>query len=1038
MRRLASALLLALPAAAGAQGLMLHPPDIGEALHELDRHPRRDPGDLEQTFVVPERPGQNQVAWYRFDWEFIDVPAPGGGKGGIRLYYARSAEPQARRALPAIRSAYARLVAEFAYSPTRRIPYILYATQREFQTQNVFQVTESVLGVTSPQDLKMTVPYFGDHDRFLEVSTHEMVHQFTIQKMMDAADSDSLGTNIQLLPLWFVEGIAEFYTKGGLDVETDGFLRDLVWNPDPSKHYQVVDFADDRLRGYIPTYKLGQARIAFIAEVYGREKIQAFIENAYLLGDGGQGGGALAGQRNFGGLVRRVLSEPVEQVDARWHAWLKKRYFAEYGRVQQDLPQVRELRGLPGGEVEAFTASPDGNAVLARVLDREKGRARVVLADLRNPRGALEVAEDSVPGAESLHPIDYNVLALAEGVLAYSAQAGSGDVLTVRRWRRLPVKEEQLPKLQLGRAHRLEIRAPGGGTFYRIADPAFSSDASHIAFVGVAADGQQDVYVVAAEGGEARRLTDDFFAERDLAWGPDGIYCSSDATDHGRFNLFRIDVATGARTRLTTAPADDRSPHPQADGSVLYTSTAAGKPDVMLLDKGTVRRVTDFTTGLKTPAVAPKARGILATTFHGGHFRLVEVPKVAWLDEPAVPVAPPAGEVLPIPAEELPVRPKPYEALALHNWRPETGIIFGGATGSAVAGRAAVLFDDYLRDHVFFLDLSIFGSLAYTQGLALFENRSRRTSWAVGAFHFVQQQLDRIDPALAYYQRDFGAVGALRFPLDRFQRFEVELTAGGVERYCLTDFSGALTLACGGVQTTTGPYPTTEAWRQKNGGVHPTLAPTLRYGYDSVRFDELTGPLDGSSALLEVGGGWLPTRQAVHGFARFDLGHWWQLVGRSNLMLRLAGATSFSPNETGRLWERSWWLSSADNLRGYSPFDLAYLIGQHYYVANLELQVPLDPVLKLVIFDTIEGVAALDFGGVFNRYETKRFADGSFEPGAWDSRTLTGVLGVNMLLGPLLLRLHFGHPYRIGGLETPALRFGDRWVTNFTIRYFFF
>ena len=42
-----------------------------------------------------------------------------------------------------------------------------FATQREFQTQNVFQVTESVLGVTSPSDLKMSVPYFGDHARFV-------------------------------------------------------------------------------------------------------------------------------------------------------------------------------------------------------------------------------------------------------------------------------------------------------------------------------------------------------------------------------------------------------------------------------------------------------------------------------------------------------------------------------------------------------------------------------------------------------------------------------------------------------------------------------------------------------------------------------------------------------------------------------------------------------------------------------------------------------------------------------------------------------
>ena len=87
-----------------------------------------------------------------FDWQFVDVPPPGGGPGGIRLYYYRNERAQAERALRAIQSAYARLVEEFAYNPTKRIPYILYASQREFQTTNVFAVPESVLGVTSPDE----------------------------------------------------------------------------------------------------------------------------------------------------------------------------------------------------------------------------------------------------------------------------------------------------------------------------------------------------------------------------------------------------------------------------------------------------------------------------------------------------------------------------------------------------------------------------------------------------------------------------------------------------------------------------------------------------------------------------------------------------------------------------------------------------------------------------------------------------------------------------------------------------------------------
>ncbi len=117
-----------------------------------------------------------------------------------------------------------------------------------------------------------------------------------------------------------------------------------------------------------------------------------------------------------------------------------------------------------------------------------------------------------------------------------------------------------------------------------------------------------------------------------------------------------------------------------------------------------------------------------------------------------------------------------------------------------------------------------------------------------------------------------------------------------------------------------------------------------------------------------------------------------------------------------------------------------YLIGQNFWVANAELQLPLDSIVHLVIFDYIEGVVGVDFGGVFDRWTTRRQSEGPLRPhdaGAWDARTLTGVLGVNVLFGPLLLRVHFGHPYAIGGIETPALRDGTKWVTNVTLRYFF-
>src|SRR5271167_2916978 len=62
---------------------------IGDALRTLDRlrtlrsNRPLSSKDLQQTFVLPERPGQNLVSWYAFDWLHYDVASPSGGTGGI-------------------------------------------------------------------------------------------------------------------------------------------------------------------------------------------------------------------------------------------------------------------------------------------------------------------------------------------------------------------------------------------------------------------------------------------------------------------------------------------------------------------------------------------------------------------------------------------------------------------------------------------------------------------------------------------------------------------------------------------------------------------------------------------------------------------------------------------------------------------------------------------------------------------------------------------------------------------------------------------
>src|SRR5262245_44173147 len=42
---------------------------------------------FEQSYIYPERAGQNKVRWRNYDWQFVDFLTEPDGQGGVRLYY---------------------------------------------------------------------------------------------------------------------------------------------------------------------------------------------------------------------------------------------------------------------------------------------------------------------------------------------------------------------------------------------------------------------------------------------------------------------------------------------------------------------------------------------------------------------------------------------------------------------------------------------------------------------------------------------------------------------------------------------------------------------------------------------------------------------------------------------------------------------------------------------------------------------------------------------------------------------------------------
>jgi hypothetical protein len=995
---------------------------------------------LAQVYVVPRRPGKTNVRYYAQDWQYadllVDAQVEDAPAGGVRLYFYEEEREVALMAAATIEESYRYLATVFEYTPERRFPYVLYSTYTEFLRTNLFPLQEGVLGVTSPRSLEVTLPYFGDHKLFEEVSTHELAHQFTIQKVRSVTKAAKANRDpINALPLWFIEGLAEYYAQRGLDPKTEMLVRDMVANPEIYEFHGMPEFWDDFPTSVLWTYKAGQVRAAYLEHTYGQGTLQRILEATPWMVQGRSGGGY--GYSGFPALVEHVTGDDRETIARGFDTWVKRRAFPEWLAGQQDssdLAVLDRVAGIPN----ALVASPDDHLVMYRSIDPYTGRSRLYITDPRDhPRSQKRVAIDHVPGAESLHPIDDRNFDVRTGKLVYIAESRGHDVLFMASVEHaateLEPDDEADPKAETDywedpvggeRRYSSKIRISDRRRF-RLSEygliaafsPSLSPDGSRVAFIGLSREGIKDLFVLTPgekRSAEVVRLSDDAWAERDVYWGPDGLVYTSDATETGNYNLFRIDPDTGGKPEQLTSEARDHStPLVTADGDILFLAWGTGgHADLYeLTDEGVVQR-TDMTTGVFEPSPGPD--GDVWVLLHEEGERIparLERDDLLTGDPLAQPSLP--GRVTARPTTPLD-EVTPYRATKPRNWQP--GVIFGylGAGAGVVFGEVYATATDRLRDHSMVLTASIYGHPKLTDGYLAYMNQAGRVSWGGGVFHELEFRLDKtfgneVD-LFTSNERFFGALVGLRYPLNRFSYVQLDQAVGGVEYFLFSSTAAYLD-----------SEDKLDEWTAANGKTRFQTATSLRLGYDTIQYHALTGPLAGSSAMVELKGETQPLDGELFGSVRLDAEHYLALplVEGANLGLRASGGSA-----AGGRYARSFFLSSYDTLRGVHFGDPEHLIGRHYYFANAELQLPLHFLLRSVIASNIEGVAGVDFGAAGDELDE-----------LWDRRVLDVALGGNVVFGPIMLRLHWARAINIGAPMPETRR---PWVANISLTYISF
>jgi hypothetical protein len=1019
-----------------------------------------------QLLVHPRRPGQTNVRYAHFDWRYVDllreesleldlewergprfhlhpyrppafgaawawptlsdapidgphrdVPsdqapatAPEGKErlayaGGVRLYFYERERAIAERAAASIEDSYRYLAEQFGYAPQKTFAYFLYSSYIEFLQTDLFPVQEGVLGVTSPESLDLTLPYFGDHRMFEDVSTHELAHEFTVQKLLSVAyEADLPDAPLQYIPLWFIEGLAEYYAKRGLDPEAEVLVRDLIVNPNPDG-YTLGDFFEDRFTDGLWTYKVGQARCAFLEEQYGKGTIQHILEESPRLLRSQKRGGVTS----FRALVSEVTGDRPSRISARFERWVKRRAFRSFLDTSQDRVDMGALAQVEG-LVQALSTSPSGQLLLYRSIDPDTGATSLFLVDRHAPADTTRVAIDGSPGVESLHPVSGRNFDLNDTTVAFAAERGGRDVIYVQRFEHDAVPEpcaETGPRsgrvcrweveLELGPLKPLEVGRKG---ILAVEALALSPNGRSVAFIGLAEDGRKDVFLIADVTDpelSLLRLTHDAFGEREVSFGPKSIVFTSDETGHGKYNLFRIDPALPTVVeRLTYAPVDQFDPEVLPDGRVLFASYDEAGANLYEVKGGKVLRHTDVPTGLYDVSTGPD--GSVWALYHHSHKR--------------VPVRLAASTLLArdvnAPTEDAQVVPLAHRSLSVDreydpfdfgtNWAPDGFFILAGFSGDAVFGSLVATASDRLHDHALILSSSVFGSFDLTDAELTYVNQERRLIWGLGVFHDVSAIYDQSfeqsdDVSFLSYQRFFGSTGILRYPFSRFFYVQGELALGGSE-YFVTDETRERLHDPMENRAMRDLYT---PWDDFNGGMRFHTEAGASVGYSTIGLHRSTGPIRGSGLLLSHSVGTQPWDDVTYQQTRIDAEHYFQIAGATNLMLRGAGGTTFGDRRAPQFF-----LSSFHTLRGVPFGDIDFLLGREFFYSTAELQFPIVTFVDFPLVD-LEGVLAMDFGGVGDGFD-----------GLWRRRVFDLVFGFNLGFAPIVLRIHFAQPIGIG------------------------
>lgn len=859
--------------------------------------------------------GRNKVQYEKFDWKILRTDH-------FNIYYYDDMEEMAQIGAYYAEEIYDELKVKFNHIVTQRIPLIFYNTSLHFQQTNTTPgfIPDGVGGFFEFIKGRVVIPSNGSINEFRHVIRHELVHVFMVTKIYRILIDHRMRTDI-LPPLWFVEGLAEYYSTE-VDAQAEMVMRDAVVN-----NYFVGIEDMYMIYGSFLMYKEGQSFLEFVEEKYGKEKVMLIIENFWMYAD-------------FEKIIEHTLGKTIEEIDSEWLFSLKQKYYPLFS------DRIPVENGAKKITKEGFNFSPvfynhDGKDFLYFPANRDgySSLYKIELSDdyQNEIDPELVLRGEKKAELEAFHLFQSSIDISEKGVIVFVTKFGATDVIHF-----YSIQEDKI------------ILTIQRDELVNISSPKYFYNDTKIVFQAVDKKGFSDLYVLELATEKLIRLTNDIYDDRDPSEGINAneiLFSSnrSSGENEMKYNLFSISITRGEISYITNLKCNNYSPIISPDRqSLLFTSDFDGVRNIWKMDvsngeyNNEVTKVTSFLTSSFNP-VFINDNEITFCGFEKFSFNLytaeiqtdtslVNQKLVFNTRTKAKPWT--ASKIIAGSEREKLKYEKEY-TLDYAQSQITTDPIYGTRGGAVLS-----LSDLLGNDNYFFLlynTAQVQSDFLKSFNIAIERiDLSKRANYGYGVFHFSGRRYDIRDSDEFYFERSYGGFFLLNFPLSKFQRLEASVTVANSDKQVITGVVERKALL---------------------------FSNSLSYVMDNSIWGP-SGPLDGIRARFLLGYTSDVKFSNVNYFTVIaDYRHYFRLGYRSALAFR--SALFYNEGKESRRY----FMGGSWDLRGWPRWSIR---GEKLWISSLELRLPLIDHLRIqfpffgLSFFSIRAAAFFDAGGAWD------------------------------------------------------------------------